>query len=114
MIIDFGNAQNKTILSTAGEFINPALEIVFESCQAETSRQYNIGLASCEFYRGKKECLMRLHYAYLRLMRYPLGHDCSSLIINLTMRFCFVLCLMTNQKFVQSNAILAVRRGKMS
>ena len=54
MIIDFGKVQNKTILSTAGEFINPALEIVFESCQAETSRQYNIGLASCEFYRGKK------------------------------------------------------------
>ena len=26
-----GKAQNKTILSTAGEFINPVLEIVFES-----------------------------------------------------------------------------------
>ena len=77
----------------------------FWKCPAEILGQNNIWPSSCEF-SSEKASLMNLHCTHLWLTRYRsnlLGHDCSWLIINFTMRllmslpiFCFII-----RKFVQ-------------
>ena len=91
------------------------LEIVFESVQQKCLDKTWLYLTSKLWILSGKRIFTNQHCTHLRLMRYtsnPLDHDCSWLIINLTVRLLFLFCsiiLITNHGICPDR-----QRGKMS